>query len=154
MKSRFRITIISLFCSQVGLICPAILQAQTLQDAIRMMENEQFESAAKVYEKLLASEPTNGTIDYYYGENYFRNDNSDKAKVMYQKGIDVSPAIALNYVGLGKILYSAGNITDANADFFKAKTISKSKSAEVFMAIADVYINAEIKKTAKKPLTC
>lgn len=130
----------------IVIVSYSLVGAQTLNDAIRMTENEQFESAGKVFEKLISAEPTNGNNYYYSGENYFKNDMSGKAKEMYQKGIEVNPNNALNYVGLGKIQYAQGNITDANANFFKAKTISQSKSAVVLMEIADVYINADLKK--------
>ncbi len=130
----------------------SLSRAQTLADAIRMTDNEQFESAARVYEKLIAAEPANGMDYYHYGENYFRNDMPDKAKDMYQKGIDVNPGDPINYVGLGKILYTQGNSAGANDNFFKAKTISKSKSAEVLMGIADVYINSDL-KNVKEAIT-
>lgn len=122
--------------------------AQTLNDAIRMTENEQYESAEKVFEKLILAEPTNGNYYYYFGENYFKNDLTDKAKAIYQKGIDVNPNNAINYVGLGKIQYTLGNLTEANGNFFKAKTISQSKSAAILKEIAEVYITADIKKIA------
>lgn len=128
------------------IVCCSVLNAQTLNDAIRMTENEQFESANKVFENLVKAEPTNGNYFYYYGENYFKNDLFDKAKEKYQKGIEVNPNNAINYVGLGKIQQAQGNRTDADANFFKAKTISQSKSAPVLMELADVYINADIKK--------
>jgi tetratricopeptide (TPR) repeat protein len=129
----------------IGIIAFNTSIAQTLKDAIRMTDNEEFESAAKVFEKLISSEPGNGSNYYYYGENYFKNDMPEKAKEMYQKGIDVSPGTAINYVGLGKMLYLAGNSKAANDNFFKAKTISKSRSADVLMGIAEVYIVSEIK---------
>jgi tetratricopeptide (TPR) repeat protein len=132
-----------------AIVFAVAVNAQTLNDAIRMTENEQYESAGKVFQKLLDSEPTNGNNYYYAGENYFKNDLLDKAKAMYQKGIEVNATNALNYVGLGKIQYTQGNITDANANFFKAKTISQSKNATVLMEIADIYINADIKNIAE-----
>lgn len=131
------------------MVCCCVLNAQTLNDAIRMTENEQFESANKVFENLITAEPTNGNYFYYYGENYFKNDLFDKAKEKYQKGIEVNPNNAINYVGLGKIQQAQGNFKDADANFFKAKTISQSKSAPVLMELADVYINADVKKIAE-----
>jgi len=131
----------------LGIIFFGVSTAQNLQDAVRMMNNEQYESAGKVYEKLITSEPANGNNYYYCGENYFKLDMPDKAQAMYQKGVDVNPANAINYVGLGKILYTSGNVSGAGDDFFKAKTISKSQNATVLMGIADVFINSEIKNS-------
>ncbi len=125
------------------------LSAQTLKDAIRMTENEQFESADKIFKNLIQAEPSNGNIFYYYGENFFKNEELEKAKKMYQKGIEVNPNNAINYVGLGKVQSAQGKTTDADANFFKAKTISQSKSAPVLMELADVYINGEIKNSTE-----
>lgn len=133
----------------VGVFFAFGINAQTLQEAIRMTENEQYESAAKVFQKLIESEPTNGNAFYYYGENYFKNEMPDKAKALYQKGIDANPTNAINYVGLGKVQYAQNNIPDANNNFFKAKTVSQNKSAVVLMEIADVYINADIKNSTE-----
>jgi tetratricopeptide (TPR) repeat protein len=45
----------------------------------------------------------------------------------------------LNYVGLAKIKLGQGNSQDANDNFFKAKTISKSKDAIVLYKIGEAY---------------
>lgn len=123
-----------------------VLNAQNINDAIRMTENEQFESAGKVFEQLIVAEPTNGNYYFYYGENYFKNEIPNTAKKMYEKGIEVNPTNAINYVGLGKVQYMQGNVAEANNNLFKAKTISQSKSAVVLMKMAEVYITAEVKK--------
>ncbi|MCC6690710.1 MAG: tetratricopeptide repeat protein [Bacteroidia bacterium] len=132
-----------------SLLVGVTVKAQTLNEAIRMTENEQFESADKAFQKLIQAQPTNGSNYYYYGENFFKNDLPDKAKTMYQKGIDVNANNALNYVGLGKIQYAQNNMSEANANFFKAKTISQSKNAAALMEIADVYINSEVKNVTE-----
>ena len=132
-----------------GMFFFGISNAQTLNDAIRFTENEQFESAAKAFDKLLTAEPTNSSAYYYYGENYFKNDNVTLAKTMYQKGISVNANAPINYVGLGKIEYINGNVAGATENFTKAKTLSQNKSAEVLMEIAEVYINSEKKNIAE-----
>ena len=132
-----------------GVLFSGIVSAQTLNDAKRLTENEQFESAAKAFEQLIAAEPTNSSAFYYYGENYFQNDNAVQAKAMYQKGISVNVNSPINYIGLGKIEYINGNIAGATENFTKAKTLSQNKSAEVLMEIAEVYINSEKKNIAE-----
>ena len=62
MKRCLLISILSL----AGLSAPA----QTLKDAIRLNENEQQDSAAEILEQLIAKDPNNGTLYYYYGENW------------------------------------------------------------------------------------
>jgi tetratricopeptide (TPR) repeat protein len=132
-----------------GVVFSGIASAQTLNDAKRLTENEQFESAAKVFEQLIVAEPSNSSAYYYYGENYLQNDNAVQAKALYQKGVGLNANGPLNYVGLGKIEYINGNVAGATENFTKAKTLSQNKSAEVLMEIAEVYINSEKKNIAE-----
>ncbi len=132
-----------------GLLFSGIAYGQTLNDAKRLTENEQFESAAKAFEQLIIAEPTNSSVYYYYGENYFQNDNAAQAKAMYQKGVSLNANSPINYIGLGKIEYINGNAAGATENFTKAKTLSQNKSAEVMMEIAEVYINSEKKNIAE-----
>ena len=132
-----------------GVMISGIVNAQTLNDAKRLTENEQFESASKAFEQLITAEPANSSAYYYYGENYFQNDNAVQAKTLYQKGVSVNANGPLNYVGLGKIEYINGNVALATENFTKAKTLSQNKSAEVLMEIAEVYINSEKKNIAE-----
>ena len=135
--------------SLVLVLNTAFLQAQTLKDAIRLSENEEYEKAEKAFEVLLTSNPENGLTYYYYGENYFNNKQLEKARMAYQKGIELFPGNAINYVGLGKIYYVANKMDEANNNFFTAKTLSKSKNPLVLMELADVYINSELKNCSE-----
>ena len=119
--------------------------AQTLKSAIQLSENEEYQSASQAFDQLLAKEPTNGDYYYYAGENLFNDNMKEKATALYKKGVEVSPNNPLNYIGLGKIAYVAGNTEEANAQFFKAKTLAKGKNATVFSEIAKVYIESDIK---------
>ena len=60
------------FCSAIIMNINA--RAQSIQDAIKFTENEQFETATKAFKSLLKGQPTNGEVYYYIGENYFKND--------------------------------------------------------------------------------
>ena len=63
------------------LIC-ANLFAQTLNDAIRLTDNEQYEAATALFKVLISNEPANATNYYYLGENYLLSDNADSALMM------------------------------------------------------------------------
>ena len=119
--------------------------AQSLKDAIKQTTNEQFETADASFKAIIQREPSNGENYFYYGENYFKNDNMEMAKAMYQTGIDVNATHPLCYVGLGKILWYNKNEQEAKTNFYKATTLSGSKNGTVLMEIAEVYINAENK---------
>lgn len=149
----------------------SILFAQTLSDAIKQTTNEQFETADKTFKSLLQTSPSNGDIYFYYGENFFKNDNIEMATKMYLKGVEMNATNPLCYVGLGKVQWYKGKQAEAKANFFKATTLAKTfqydktldvaisigggvsskakykinSEATVLMKIAEAYINADFK---------
>ena len=66
------------FCSAIIMNINA--RAQSIQDAIKFTENEQFETATKAFKSLLKGQPTNGEVYYYIGENYFKNEEKTNSK--------------------------------------------------------------------------
>lgn len=132
-----------------ALTLAAFLQAQTLKDAIKQTTNEQFETAEASFKALQQQQPTNGEIYFYWGENYFKNDNLEMANAKYQEGIAANATNPLNYVGAGKVQWFSKKEQDAQANFFKALTLSQSKNATVMMKIAEAYINADNKNIAE-----
>jgi tetratricopeptide (TPR) repeat protein len=126
----------------------AILSAQTLKEAIKLSDNEQYESASSIFDKLIKAEPINGDNYFYAGENFFGMENADSAKIMFQKGIDVAPENPLNYVGIGTVLWYK-NDTSAKSFFSKALHLSKSKNATVLLKISEVYIKADKKNISE-----
>lgn len=129
----------------VALVFSVLCNAQTLSDANRMSDNEQFESAKNAFEQLINGAPVNGTYYYYSGKSFLKNENVESAKAKFDTGIKADPNNPLNYVGLGHILYQQGNTAEANNNFFKAKTLAASKNANVLIEIAEVFITSEVK---------
>ena len=127
------------------LVASSTMVAQTLNDAIKLTTNEHFESADAAYKALIQTQPNSGDYYFYYGENYFKNDNLEMANKMYQKGADLNPTNPLPYVGLGKVQWYKNQTTEAKANFFKATTLGAEKNATVFMKIAEAYIAAPTK---------
>ena len=119
--------------------------AQSLNEAIKQTTNEQFETADASFKALIQSQPTNGEYYFYYGENYFKNDNMEMANALYQKGVDINATNPISYVGLGKVQWYKGKQTEAKTNFYKAVTLAAGKNATVLMKIAEVYITAESK---------
>ena len=113
---------------------------QSLKDAIRLTDNEQFEKASTILKNLIKSDPQNGDNYFYLGENYLKSDNLDSAKTLYQQGRDVNASNPINYVGLGKVQWYQDQAVDAKANFYKAVTLSQSKNATVLLKIAEAYI--------------
>jgi tetratricopeptide (TPR) repeat protein len=116
-------------------------QAQSLQEAITKTDNERFAAAAADFRSLLNKDPNKGDYYFYYGENFFKNDNADSALIMYKKGTEVQPTNPLNYAGVGKVQLMQGNDKEGNASLFKAKTLG-NKNATAYMKIAEAYLVA------------
>ena len=127
------------------LLISSNLFSQTLTDAIKQTTNEQFENADATFKKLIAATPDNGEVYFYYGENYFDNNNLTMANAMYKKGIEMNATNPLCYVGVGKILWNEGKEAEAKTNFYKATTLSDKKNIVPLLKIAEVYIYSEKK---------
>jgi tetratricopeptide (TPR) repeat protein len=117
-------------------------QSQTIQEAIKFTDNEQFETATRAYKALLKGQPANGDIYFYLGENYFKNDDVDSAFYYYKKGFEAGPTSPLNYVGQGKLLQFEGKSTEAKTQFDKALTMGAGKNIVVLLKVAEALIKA------------
>ena len=117
-----------------------VAHSQTLQDAIKLTNNEEFEKADKAFKSLLTAQPTVGNIYFYKGENFYNWGKADSAQNTYQKGINVNAMEPLNYVGLAKVQMANGDSKSAMDNFYKAKTLSKDKDPIVLSKIAEAYI--------------
>jgi len=141
-----------------------IVSAQSLPDAIKFTESEQFEKAANAFVSLIEKEPANGENYFYYGENYFKASlldsgftaiDLDSAKICYENGMKKSPGNPLNYVGAGKVLWFEGKFTEAKKQFYdavqiispanKTASFTKKQKATVYMKIAECYTSAKTK---------
>ena len=103
--------------------------SQTLNEAVRLTDNEQYEAATAAFRMLIAKEPANATNYYYLGENYLLSDNPDSAMITYDQGAKVDPANLLIPIGHAKHLLNMYSIAEtkrgsniAADDFQKAKT--------------------------------
>ena len=110
-----------------SLIC-LNLNAQTLNDAIRLTDNEQYEAATAAFRQLIEKEPGNATNYYYLGENYLLSDNDDSALVMFDLGAKADPANFLPQIGHVKYLMDMYSVAEmkrnsniANDDYLKVK---------------------------------
>lgn len=119
--------------------------AQTLKEAIKMTDNEQFESAARAYRNLLQADASNADAYYYLGENYIRAEQEDSAKVIFEKGIQAAPNNPLNYIGLGKYYMTKNKPDDAKANIDKALAMAGPKNVNAMVKAADAYLSTDNK---------
>src|SRR5215207_9415092 len=102
--------------------------AQTLQDAIKLTDKEQFEKATGAFKSVLATDPQNGEAWFYMGENYWSNERADSAEFCYSRGVGVAPKFPLNHVGQGKVLWTKGKSAEAQVLFDKAVATTTDKA--------------------------
>ncbi len=129
----------------LALLVVNVAIGQTLKDALKLTDNEQFYAATRMYKNLVQQQPTLGENYFYMGENYFKSEKLDSAQLAYKKGAEVNPANPINFVGLGKVLWYSGKYDEAKATFTNALTLSANKNALVQMKIAECYTQAEKK---------
>jgi membrane fusion protein (multidrug efflux system) len=88
------------------LVCATALSAgaQSLADAIKLTDKEQFEKATAAFKKIVATEPQNGEAWFYFGENFWENQR------------------------LGKALWSQGKKAEAQTMFDQAITDATDKA--------------------------
>lgn len=133
----------------LALFFAANTQAQTLKDAIKYSENEQYHLADEAFKKLLVSDAANGDVYYYYGKNFISTEDLDSAEVMFKLGSAKAPTNPLNYIGLGSIAMFRGKKADGQTFIDKGIQWSDNKSIPVFIEAAYSLINAPTKDTAK-----
>lgn len=141
--------------------------SQSLEEALRLTDNEQYDEAARVYKELIGREPSNGNLYYYLGENSLLGDNADSAKLVFSKGKEIDPANLLLKIGEAKVMLDAGNVLEAKVASDKepgntelktryqqldamvkkatqlieeAVTAAPAKNATVLIEAADAYI--------------
>ena len=129
--------------------------AQSLQDAIRLSENEAYESAEKIFTQLNASNTTNADAFYFEGQNFLKQEKLKEAMASFEKGISINPSSALNYVGLGRVYWLKNDANKASENFTKAKTliadksVKKSDKTKVLCEIAENFIYSPKKDLAQ-----
>ncbi len=104
------------------------VNAQSLADAIKLTEKEQFEQADAAFDRLLAADPANAEAWFYRGENFFANEHLDSALISFDRGIVANANFPLNHAGKGKVLRALGRKADATAPLDRAIALATEKA--------------------------
>ncbi len=113
--------------------------AQSLEDARKAVNAEQFQKAKSMFNNLISTQASNPQNYFYFGDLYLKLNNPDSAKVLFQKGIAADPKFTLNYVGLGAVDLFAKNEAAAQANFNKATADMKRKDYKEYIYIGSAY---------------
>jgi len=96
--------------------------AQSLADAKKAIDAEQFQKAKSMLKNLVTTQSTKGDNYFYLGWVYIKQDYVDSAKATFQKGIAADAASALNYVGLGVAAHLDKDAAGTSSNFAQALT--------------------------------
>jgi tetratricopeptide (TPR) repeat protein len=102
---------------------------QQLNSALKLALDEEYEPAEQAFEELIKKEPGKGDIYFYYGETIIKDylsdtlsnsmkNMSEKANVLFKKGIQLDASNVLNQVGLGSVCLLRSSDTIAADKFF------------------------------------
>ncbi|NOT36146.1 MAG: tetratricopeptide repeat protein [Saprospiraceae bacterium] len=117
-----------------------ISNAQTLEEGIAQLENENYDAALKIFMKLNASNPKNSLYAYYMGEVHYATENYAGAKDSYSAGLAANPKSDECKIGLGKLALDANNMMEAKKNFESAlKGNSKNHAIIAKVGAAHLY---------------
>ncbi|MFZ7145956.1 MAG: tetratricopeptide repeat protein [Bacteroidota bacterium] len=91
------------------------VSAQSIQEARKLTESEQYEQASAMYKQLIAAKPTDANLYYFFGDNILSDENADSARIVFEKGKTIDPNNALLKIGTAKLLLDAINVREAKA---------------------------------------
>ena len=125
-------------------------QAQTLQEGLRALDFDKYESARNIFTQLTKKEPANGDNWYYLGQSYLNLFKEDSAQWAYNEGVKLAPNNASNYVGLGELLIATNKVEEAKAQFNKALSFSRGrdgmiKDAKTLRLVASALVSTDTK---------
>ncbi|TKC12984.1 hypothetical protein FA048_05030 [Pedobacter polaris] len=114
--------------------------AQSLADAKKAIDAEQYQKATSMLKTLVASQAKEGENYFNLGTVYLLTEDLDSARAVFTNGITADPKYALNYVGLGRADLQSNNAASAKTNFDKALSLG-AKDYNTYLAIGRAYIS-------------
>ncbi len=114
--------------------------AQSLADAKKALDAEQYQKAEGMLKNLTQTQSTNAENYFYLGWLYIKQEYPDSAKTIFTKGIAANNKSALNYAGLGAVDRLDKNNASAKSNFDKAVAATDKKDTEPYVYIGKAYL--------------
>lgn len=123
-----------------AMMLSGFMNAQSIQEGIKYLGNDQYSKAKNTFEKLAAQSPSADNY-YYLGAYYLSISKPDleMASQYFNKGLALDPKSNLNKIGLATIKLYQGKKSEANAEFESIAKGSKYKNADVLFQISKAY---------------
>ena len=122
-------------------MCSSGVFAQSVSDAKKLTDSEQYEAASQIYNELIAKSPSDVSLYYFYGDNLLNSENSDSAKIIFDKGKSLDPNNALIKIGEAKLKLNNIDIGEA-----RAASQKDSGNGELKRRLEDALANVEAAK--------
>jgi tetratricopeptide (TPR) repeat protein len=113
--------------------------AQSLADAKKAVDAEQFQKAKSMLKNLVVTESTKDENYFYLGWVYIKQDYPDSAKAVFQKGLNINAKSALNLAGLGIVARLDKDQAGATNNFNQAIALA-GKDSKPYIYIAKGYL--------------
>ena len=123
-----------------AMMLSGFMNAQSIQEGIKYLGNDQYSKAKNTFEKLAAQSPSADNY-YYLGAYYLSISKPDLEMALqyFNKGLALDPKSDLNKIGLATIKLYQGKKSESNADFESIAKGSKYKNADVLFQISKAY---------------
>jgi len=118
------------------------VHAQSLDDAKKALEAEQYAQAKGMLETLVKNKPKDGENYFYLGLVHIYNDHLDSALTIFDQGLTADPKSNLNKVGQGIVDLHNENASGAVTKFAEATAKLKRKDYLELYHIGRAYIDA------------
>jgi len=119
------------------------VNAQTIQDAQREIDNENYFRAKQLLRKLQADPASDkNAVSFYLGNAYLKDDDADSAKLFYANAFNADNKSPIGYVASGKLALLNNKKEDAKLSFDRALQTSKFKNAEIQYQVGEAYLSA------------
>ena len=115
--------------------------AQDLNQAVKTIDAEQFESAKGMLKSIIKTKPENGKAAFLLGNIYLTQSVQDSAKIYFQNGLAGSDGGNFNYIGLGQMDLESNNFSGAQTNFDLAIKKAKRKGIEEYVYIGRAYMD-------------
>lgn len=119
--------------------CFFLGNAQTLQEGIKHMENENYDAALKAFSALCQTDPKNAVVHFYIGEVHYLLEDYKESEKAYRKGLSTNPQCAECSIGLGKLELDKGNTAEAEK-YFETAIRANKKSSSTYGHLGDAYL--------------
>ncbi len=116
------------------------LEAQSLQDAYKMLNYENFPRAKKALQLYIQQTPVSQEAQYALGAVLSRTGKLDSAAILFNKVIEINPKSAISIVASGYMELNKKMPTDAKNSFDRAIKASKGKDGNIYRLIGEAWL--------------